>query len=106
MRAAVFEDVKKISYKEDYPKPKPGPDEVLVKVHYSAICGSDITNFKLKMYNTPLIMGHEFSGEIAELGENIKDYKIGDKVVGVNTPPEGSYANIRGMGIFRDGGFA
>ncbi len=106
MKAAVFEDVKKIIYKEDYPTPKPGPDEVLVKVYYCAICGSDITNFKYKLYKTPLIMGHEFSGEIAEIGENVKNFQIGEKVVGINIIPEGNYADIRGMGIFRDGGFA
>jgi threonine dehydrogenase-like Zn-dependent dehydrogenase len=106
MRAAVFEDVKKIVYKEDYPKPIPGPDEVLVKVHYCAICGSDITNFKYKLYQTPLIMGHEFSGEVEELGSNIKAFNIGDKVTGVNIIPEGRYEKISGIGVFRNGGFA
>ena len=81
MKAAVIEDIQKIIYKEDYPKPSPGPDEALVKVHYCGICGSDITNFKYKMYNFPLVMGHEITGIVEELGENIKKVKIGSNCV-------------------------
>ena len=53
IKAAVFEDIKKIVYREDYPKPTLGFDDVLVKVHYCGICGSDITNFKYKMFHVP-----------------------------------------------------
>ena len=106
IRAAVFEDIQKIVYKDDYPKPEINEDETLVKVHYCAICGSDITNFKYKMYNTPLILGHEFSGIVEQTGKNVFNFKKGDKVVGVNIIPEGNYGKIRGMGVFRDGGFA
>ncbi|TFF95533.1 MAG: hypothetical protein EU544_02555 [Promethearchaeota archaeon] len=106
MKAAVFEDIKKITYTEDYPKPTPGPDDVILKVKYCAICGSDISNFKYKMYQTPLIMGHEFSGEIVEVGENVNEYKVGDRAIGINVLQEGGYGNIRGIGIFQDGGFA
>ena len=70
--------------KNDYPKPIIGNNDVLVKVHYCGICGSDITNFKYKMYQVPLIMGHEFSGEVFEIGQSITDIKIGDKVCGIN----------------------
>lgn len=104
IRAAVFEDVKKIVYRDDYPKPVPGPDEVIVRVHYCGICGSDISNFIHKIYQTPLIMGHEISGEIAELGENVSNWKKGDKVVAVNVALE--IGQVAGMGIFQDGGFA
>jgi len=106
IRAAVFEDIKKIIYIENYPKPEIGPDYALVKVHYCAICGSDVSNFKYKLFQVPLIMGHEFSGEVIESGENIKNFKKGDKVVGINVLPESNYGTIRGMGVFRDGGFA
>ena len=74
MKAAVFEDVEKIVYYEDYPKPAPGPDDVIIKVKYCAICGSDVSNFKHKMYQVPLVMGHEFSGEIDNIGENIEHH--------------------------------
>jgi (R,R)-butanediol dehydrogenase/meso-butanediol dehydrogenase/diacetyl reductase len=59
------------------------------------------------MYQVPLVMGHEFSGEIVEIGENIDDYKIGDKVCGINVSIDVSAGGeLDGLGIFRDGGFA
>ena len=93
--------------KNDYPKPIITNDDVLVKVHYCGICGSDITNFKYKMYQVPLVMGHEFSGEVVEIGENITDIKIGDKVCGINVAIDISEGGtLDGLGIFKDGGFA
>ena len=106
MKAAVFINVKKIIYREDYPKPSPGPDDVIVKTQYCGICGSDITNFKLKMYQAPLIMGHEFTGEVIEVGSNIADIKLGDKVCGINVALDLDQGQLEGMGIFKDGGFA
>ena len=106
MKAAVFEDAKKLIYREDYPKPTIGPDDALVKVHYCGICGGDITNYKMKLYQTPLIMGHEFVGEVEDLGDNIKDFKIGDKVLGINVHLEVLKGDFRALGIFQDGGFA
>ena len=106
MRAAVFEDIKKIVIKEDYPRPTVGINDVIVKVDYCGICGSDITNFKLKMYQVPLIMGHEFTGEVVELGKEINDVQIGDKVCGINVALDIDQGQLDGMGIFKDGGFA
>ncbi len=106
MRAAVFEDIKKIVFREDYPKPSPEPSDAIVKVYYCGICGSDVTNFKQKLYQVPLIMGHEFVGEIVELGENITDFKVGDTVLGINVQLELTKDELSGLGIFIDGGFA
>ena len=106
MKAAVIEDIQKIIFKEDYPKPIPGPDEALVKVYYCGICGSDITNFKYKMYNFPLVMGHEITGVVEEVGKNITHVKIGDKVICVNVSLDVSQGELKGMGMFQDGGFA
>jgi len=93
--------------KNDYPKPIIGNDDVLVKVHFCGICGSDITNFKYKMYQVPLIMGHEFSGEVSEIGQSITDIKIGDSVCGINVALDISEGgNLDSLGIFKDGGFA
>ena len=93
--------------KNDYPKPTITNDDVLVKVHYCGICGSDITNFKYKMYQVPLVMGHEFSGEVIDIGQNITDIKIGDKVCGINVSIDISEGGtLDGLGIFKDGGFA
>ncbi|MFX1303423.1 MAG: zinc-binding dehydrogenase [Promethearchaeota archaeon] len=105
IRAAVFEGIKKIIYREDYPKPVPGPDDVLIKVYYCGICGSDVVNFKYEMYQVPLIMGHEISGEVVEIGKNITDVNIGDKVIAMNVAQYIS-GQLKGLGIFEDGGFA
>ncbi|MHA1437676.1 MAG: zinc-dependent alcohol dehydrogenase [Promethearchaeota archaeon] len=93
-------------YKEDYRKPVLGPDDVLIKVHYCGICGSDVSNFKYKLYLPPLIMGHEFSGEIVELGENVTNFKINNRVIGINVSLETFGKNMTGIGIIEDGGFA
>jgi L-iditol 2-dehydrogenase len=106
IKAAVFKDIQKIEYREDYPKPIIGPDDVLVKVHYCGICGSDITNFKYKMYQVPLVMGHEISGEVAEIGENVSELKVGEKVVCFTVSLDPSKGVLKGLGTFQDGGFA
>jgi len=106
MKAAVIEDIKKIVYKKDYPKPIAGPNEAIVKVHYCGICGSDITNFKYKMYNFPLIMGHEITGVVEEIGENITHVKLGDNVLCINVSQDISQGELKGLGLFQDGGFA
>lgn len=106
MRAAVLEEVGKIIYTEEYPKPIAGPDDALVKVHYCGICGSDVTNFTQGLFQMPLIMGHEFAGEVVELGKNLKDYKIGDKVLGINVQLNITQKGFKGLGIFQNGGFA
>ena len=106
IRAAVFEDVKKIVYQEDYPKPIIDSDSILVKTHYCGLCGSDVTNFKYKMYQAPLIMGHELAGEIVQLGENVIAFKIGDRVCGINISLDLGKGQLDGLGIFKNGGFA
>jgi len=106
IKAAVFEEIKKIVYREDYPKPVPGPDEILVRVNYCGICGSDITNFKYKMYQVPLIMGHEISGDVVELGNNVTDIIIGDRVICFVVSLDISSGHLKGLGTFQDGGFA
>ncbi|TXT59333.1 MAG: putative L-iditol 2-dehydrogenase [Promethearchaeota archaeon] len=102
----MFEDIRQLRYTEDYPTPEISSKEALVKVHYCGICGSDITNYKTKMYQTPLIMGHELSGEIVQIGEEIRDFKIGDRVCGINVKLDISKGELGGLGIFQDGGFA
>ena len=63
--------------------PDIGPDDVLVKVAYVGICGSDPDMHHNKVtyrVNVPLILGHEFSGTIEKIGENVRGYQIGDRV--------------------------
>jgi len=65
--------------------PTPAADEVLVRVEATALCGSDIhfynwDEFAQKRINPPLTLGHEFCGEIVEVGGAVADYKVGDFV--------------------------
>lgn len=73
-------------YREDLPIPQIGEDEVLMKVHATAICGTDsgIYNWgeyaAARMKNFPMVFGHETAGEIVQIGSNVKGYKIGDRI--------------------------
>lgn len=64
---------------EDIPKPKISPDELLVKAMACGICGSDVIEW-YRIKKAPRVLGHEMTGEIVEVGENVKDFKIGDRV--------------------------
>ncbi|MDQ0155007.1 zinc-dependent alcohol dehydrogenase [Robertmurraya andreesenii] len=69
----------------DVPIPQIKPDEVLVKIHASGVCGTDILLADWRYtgrrpVNPPIILGHEGSGEIVEVGANVKHLKVGDRV--------------------------
>ena len=64
---------------EEMPKPKIGPGEILLKMRASGICGSDLMEW-YRIKKAPLVLGHEITGEIAETGEGVKNYKVGDRV--------------------------
>lgn len=68
---------------QEVPIPEMGDDEVLIEVKAAGICGTDLHIYHDKFpYWPPVILGHEFSGIIAEVGKNVKDWKVGDRVVG------------------------
>lgn len=93
-------------------------NEVKIKIKSCGICGSDIHKMQTKWkYDYPAVMGHEFAGEIVELGENVSKHKIGDRVVGVPFLPcsncsyceAGNYSmceNYKMIGTHFSGGFA
>jgi len=61
--------------------PKPGDDEVLIKIHACGVCGTDNSLNKGEYpANYPVIIGHEFSGEIVECGKNVKHFSVDDRV--------------------------
>lgn len=67
----------------EMPVPVINDDEVLIKVKAAGICGTDIHIFHDKFpYWPPVILGHEFSGEVVQVGSKIKKINIGDRVVG------------------------
>ena len=64
---------------EDMPVPSIGENELLVKVKASGICGSDVMEW-YRIKKAPRILGHEITGDIVEIGKNVRNYKIGDRV--------------------------
>ena len=81
MKALVLEEYKKLVYK-DVDKPIIKPDEVLVEVKAVGICGSDIHGMDGSTGRRipPIIMGHEASGVITEIGQDVSGWKTGDRV--------------------------
>lgn len=68
-------------------EPTINDDQVKIKVAYSGICGSDIHSYKgeYKNLRPPVVLGHEFSGVVVEVGKNVKGIKVGDKVTSETT---------------------
>lgn len=81
MKALVLEEYNKLVYK-DFPDPEIANDEVLVRVKAVGICGSDVHGMDGSSGRRipPIVMGHEASGVIAAMGENVKNWAIGDRV--------------------------
>lgn len=80
IRANLIEPKKIII--EEVEKPKPKENEVVIKTKICGICGSDIHAYygRHPFIKCPIVQGHEFSGEMAEIGNNVKELKIGQKV--------------------------
>ena len=83
MKAALLTNDREIEIGE-VPVPRPGADEVLIRVHWASICGTDLHiylgEFKGRIAY-PLIMGHEFSGVVESFGGSVNNVKKGDRVV-------------------------
>ncbi|MCJ7584647.1 MAG: alcohol dehydrogenase catalytic domain-containing protein [Anaerolineales bacterium] len=120
MKALVFRDVGKIELTElPIPKVKE-PDDVLLKVKAVGICGSDIKIIEGKHHFKPnTVLGHEFCGEVIEVGTHVHHVKIGDRVAIDNNIRCGFCSFCRmglssqcveiktsALGVMRDGGYA
>ncbi|NQT90566.1 MAG: alcohol dehydrogenase catalytic domain-containing protein [Candidatus Omnitrophica bacterium] len=64
---------------EEMPKPEAGPGELLIEIHASGICGSDVLEW-YRIDKVPLVLGHEIAGEIVAVGEGLKGFKPGNRV--------------------------
>lgn len=72
----------------DWPMPKPAFGEILIRVRECGICGSDVPRiWGDEAHFFPIVLGHEFSGEVVELGEGVTSFAIGDRVAGVPLEP-------------------
>ena len=81
MRAAVYKGEQVLEV-EELPDPTPGPNQVVMRVKYSAICGTDVHAFLYDLAQPGAVMGHEYTGAIVDVGSNVTRWKTGDRVVG------------------------
>ncbi len=107
---------------EDMPEPTIGINDLLIRVLRTGICGTDLhihswDAWAQRTVPTPLIIGHEFVGEIVEIGANVNDFRVGDIVSGEGHLVCGRCRNCmagrrhlcahtQGIGVNRDGAFA
>lgn len=85
MRALVKHPDEKGLRLEEVARPEPGPDEVLIRVHTTGICGTDVHIYEWDEWArstipAPMTVGHEFSGYIEELGANVSGFALGELV--------------------------
>ncbi len=122
MKALVKAEAKEGLWMQDVPVPEPGPDEVRIKVKRSSICGTDVHIYEWDAWAqqtipVPMTIGHEFSGVIDRLGEDVTDLEVGQRVTGeghiVGTESRNSRAgrfhldpDTQGVGVNRPGAFA
>ena len=108
MKAAVYQGERRLQIQE-VPTPQAGPGEVVIRVRYCAICGTDVHAFMYDVAPPGTVMGHEYCGVVAQVGEGVTQWQIGDRVVGgggnppPGTPPAGARShprfNYRTMGF-------
>ncbi|MDV7767416.1 zinc-dependent alcohol dehydrogenase [Peribacillus sp. CSMR9] len=82
MKALVWTENKQLEYKEVEEPQIQKSNDVKVKIYGTGICGTDLNVLKGKMYASPnMVMGHESVGIVAEVGESVKNVRVGDRVV-------------------------
>ena len=122
MKALVKARAEPGIWMQDVPEPAVGHNDVLIKVHRSAICGTDMHIYNWdawaqKTVPVPMAVGHEYSGEIVELGSEVRGFNTGDRVSGEGHITCGFCRNCRagrrhlcrntvGVGVNREGAFA
>jgi L-iditol 2-dehydrogenase len=79
MRVAVYHNNSDIRV-EERPVPSIGPDDILVRVRASGICGSDVMEW-YRVPKAPIVLGHEVAGDITEVGEGVAHLSVGQRVV-------------------------
>ncbi|KTD95590.1 MULTISPECIES: L-threonine 3-dehydrogenase [unclassified Pseudoalteromonas] len=106
----------------DAPKPEVGHNDLLIKIRKTAICGTDVHIYKWdewasKTIPTPMVVGHEYVGEVVDMGQEVRGFAVGDRVSGEGHITCGHCRNCRagrvhlcrnttGVGVNREGAFA
>lgn len=85
MRAAMYYNNSDIRL-ENIKKPEIGPGELLVKIHASGICGSDVMEW-YRIHKAPLVLGHEVAGEVFAVGAGVNSFSVGDRVAATHHVP-------------------
>ncbi len=122
MRALVKARAERGLWLEDVPEPEYGINDVLIRVRRTGICGTDVHIYQWDEWAqqtipVPMVIGHEFVGEIAAVGSNVSDFHVGDLVSGEGHVTCGRCrnclagrrhlcANTSGVGVNRPGAFA
>ncbi|AIR69775.1 L-threonine 3-dehydrogenase [Dickeya fangzhongdai] len=106
----------------DVPAPEPGHNDVMIKIRKTAICGTDVHIYNWDAWSqktipVPMVVGHEYVGEIVAIGQEVEGFRIGDRVSGEGHITCGYCRNCRagrrhlcrntsGVGVNRPGAFA
>ena len=122
MKALVKSRAEKGLWLEEIPEPEIGINDVLIRVRYAGICGTDVhiyqwDDWAQKTIKVPMAIGHEFVGEVVQVGSNVNDFFPGDIVSGEGHVVCGRCrncmagrrhlcANTQGVGVNRAGAFA
>ena len=122
MKALVKKHAEEGIWMEEVPEPEPGPNDLLIRVRKTAICGTDIhiyswDEWARKTIPVPMTVGHEFSGEVVDMGSEVQGYHKGQRVSGEGHITCGRCRNCRagrrhlcpntvGVGVNRPGCFA
>lgn len=122
MRALIKAKAEEGLWLEDVPEPEAGINDVTIRVHKTGICGTDLHIYSWDAWAqetipVPMVIGHEFVGEVAAVGSNVSDFKVGDLVSGEGHVVCGRCRNCMagrrhlcahsiGLGVQRPGAFA
>jgi threonine 3-dehydrogenase len=122
MKALVKKEASPGIWLDDVPEPKVGPNDVLIEIDRTAICGTDMHIYKWdawaqKTIPVPMAVGHEYCGRVVDLGSEVRGLKTGDRVSGEGHITCGYCRNCRagrrhlcrntvGVGVNRPGAFA
>jgi threonine dehydrogenase-like Zn-dependent dehydrogenase len=80
VQAAVFEGIRTIRV-QTIPDPQPTADDIVIRVKACGICGSDLHSYTTGAFVKPgQVMGHEFCGEVVEVGANVRGLAVGERV--------------------------
>ena len=88
MKAGVLFAQNDMRYEENWTEPEIKPGHVKVRVRMCGICGSDVPRvLGSEAHFFPIILGHEFSGDVVEVAQDVDSHKVGDRIAGVPLLP-------------------